>query len=95
MNCLFVVLCILYLKMKTIFLCEESLFRHNKKKLLPALPASLFNVLIMTYFNLFQKSSICRIEQLARLFFLLKYHKAITDINPILISIRSIQSNKR
>lgn len=37
-----------------IFLCEESVFRHNKKKLLPALPGSLFNVLIMTYFNLCQ-----------------------------------------
>ena len=73
----------------------ESVFRHNKKKLPSALPASLFNVLIMTYFNLFQKSSICRIEQLARLFFPLKYHKPITDINQILISIRSIQSNKR
>ena len=95
MNCLFVVLCILYLKMKKIFLCEESVFRHNKKKLPSALPASLFNVLIMTYFNLFQKSSICRIEQLARLFFPLKYHKPITDINQILISIRSVQSNKR
>ena len=44
-NCLFEVLCILYVKNK-IFLSEERILRHNKRtELLSVLPGSLIKII--------------------------------------------------